>query len=202
MILEMARAWAMLPEKPRRSAIFLAVTAEEAGLRGSEYYGQHPRDSRGKNRGRPEFRYVHAVRPRQRRGAERRGANHLLSDRGRSRAPFRSARSSPIRGRRPGPITGPIIFLSRAWAFRRFRSKAARTCSASRREPARSCSTISRSIITISPRTNITTIGIFQGWKQYRALRIPDRRERGERSEACRRGARAMNFWPHAWLAG
>ena len=32
----------MLPEKPRRSAIFLAVTAEEAGLRGSEYYGQHP----------------------------------------------------------------------------------------------------------------------------------------------------------------
>jgi Zn-dependent M28 family amino/carboxypeptidase len=42
MILEMARAWSMLPEKPRRSAVFLAVTAEEAGLRGSEYYGQHP----------------------------------------------------------------------------------------------------------------------------------------------------------------
>jgi len=42
MILEIARAWSMLPEKPRRSALFLAVTAEEAGLRGSEYYGQHP----------------------------------------------------------------------------------------------------------------------------------------------------------------
>jgi Zn-dependent M28 family amino/carboxypeptidase len=42
MILEMARAWAGLPEKPRRSAIFLAVTAEESGLLGSEYYGQHP----------------------------------------------------------------------------------------------------------------------------------------------------------------
>jgi Zn-dependent M28 family amino/carboxypeptidase len=42
MIMEMARAWALLPQKPRRSAIFLAVTAEEAGLRGSEYYGQHP----------------------------------------------------------------------------------------------------------------------------------------------------------------
>jgi Zn-dependent M28 family amino/carboxypeptidase len=42
MILEMARAWAMLPEKPRRSAIFLTVTAEESGLLGSEYYGQHP----------------------------------------------------------------------------------------------------------------------------------------------------------------
>jgi Zn-dependent M28 family amino/carboxypeptidase len=42
MILEMARAWATLPEKPRRSAIFLAVTAEESGLLGSQYYGQHP----------------------------------------------------------------------------------------------------------------------------------------------------------------
>jgi Zn-dependent M28 family amino/carboxypeptidase len=42
MIMEIARAWANLPEKPKRSAIFLAVTAEEAGLRGSEYYGQHP----------------------------------------------------------------------------------------------------------------------------------------------------------------
>jgi Zn-dependent M28 family amino/carboxypeptidase len=42
MIMEIARAWAALPQKPRRSAMFLAVTAEEAGLRGSEYYGQHP----------------------------------------------------------------------------------------------------------------------------------------------------------------
>ena len=37
MIIEIARAWAALPEKPKRSAVFLAVTAEEAGLRGSEY---------------------------------------------------------------------------------------------------------------------------------------------------------------------
>ncbi len=42
MLLEMARAWAMLPQKPRRSALFLAVSAEEAGMRGSEYYGEHP----------------------------------------------------------------------------------------------------------------------------------------------------------------
>jgi Zn-dependent M28 family amino/carboxypeptidase len=41
-LIEMARAWAALPEKPRRSAIFVAVTAEEAGLRGSEYYADHP----------------------------------------------------------------------------------------------------------------------------------------------------------------
>jgi len=42
MVLEMARAWAALPQKPKRSAIFLLVSAEEAGLRGSNYYGEHP----------------------------------------------------------------------------------------------------------------------------------------------------------------
>jgi Zn-dependent M28 family amino/carboxypeptidase len=41
-LLEMARVWAGLPQKPRRSALFLAVTAEEDGLRGSEYYAAHP----------------------------------------------------------------------------------------------------------------------------------------------------------------
>ncbi len=41
-LLELARAWAAFPVKPRRSAIFVAVTAEEAGLRGSEYYADHP----------------------------------------------------------------------------------------------------------------------------------------------------------------
>ena len=41
-LLEMARAWASLPQKPKRSALFLAVTAEEGGLKGSEYYAAHP----------------------------------------------------------------------------------------------------------------------------------------------------------------
>lgn len=41
-LLELARAWAGLPTKPRRSAIFLSVTAEESGLRGAEHYGLHP----------------------------------------------------------------------------------------------------------------------------------------------------------------
>ena len=41
-VLELARAWAALPQKPKRSAVFLFVTAEEAGLLGSEYYGKHP----------------------------------------------------------------------------------------------------------------------------------------------------------------
>jgi Zn-dependent M28 family amino/carboxypeptidase len=42
MLLEIARAWTALPQKPRRSALFLAVSAEEQGLLGSRYYGQHP----------------------------------------------------------------------------------------------------------------------------------------------------------------
>ena len=42
MILEIGRVWAALPVKPRRSALFIFVTAEEQGLLGSEYYGEHP----------------------------------------------------------------------------------------------------------------------------------------------------------------
>ena len=42
MLIEIARAWASLPQKPRRSAIFVAVSAEEQGLLGSLYYGEHP----------------------------------------------------------------------------------------------------------------------------------------------------------------
>jgi Zn-dependent M28 family amino/carboxypeptidase len=42
MLLEMARVWASLEQKPRRPALFLAFTAEEGGLRGSEFYVAHP----------------------------------------------------------------------------------------------------------------------------------------------------------------
>jgi len=42
MLLEIAHAFAHAPQKPKRSILFAAVTAEEQGLRGSEYLGQHP----------------------------------------------------------------------------------------------------------------------------------------------------------------
>jgi Zn-dependent M28 family amino/carboxypeptidase len=42
MLLEMARAWASAGLKLPHSVIFSAVTAEEQGLLGSEYLGQHP----------------------------------------------------------------------------------------------------------------------------------------------------------------
>lgn len=41
-MLEVARAFASLPRAPRRSILFVAVTGEEKGLRGSEYFARHP----------------------------------------------------------------------------------------------------------------------------------------------------------------
>jgi len=40
LLLELARAWGQMPTKPKRSAVFLAVTAEEKGLLGSKHYVQ------------------------------------------------------------------------------------------------------------------------------------------------------------------
>lgn len=41
-VLAIARAFAALPEPPRRSVLFLFVAAEEQGLLGSQYYAAHP----------------------------------------------------------------------------------------------------------------------------------------------------------------
>jgi Zn-dependent M28 family amino/carboxypeptidase len=42
LLLELARAWAALSPRPKRSALFLAVTAEEKGLLGSKFYASAP----------------------------------------------------------------------------------------------------------------------------------------------------------------
>jgi Zn-dependent M28 family amino/carboxypeptidase len=47
-ILAIARAYAELPQPPRRSVLFLFVAAEEQGLLGSEYYAKHPSFHPGK----------------------------------------------------------------------------------------------------------------------------------------------------------
>ncbi len=41
-VLELATAFSQLKQKPERSVLFLAVTGEEQGLLGSEYYASHP----------------------------------------------------------------------------------------------------------------------------------------------------------------
>jgi Zn-dependent M28 family amino/carboxypeptidase len=47
-LLEVARAYGEAAQRPRRSIIFAAVTAEEQGLLGSEYLGKHPPVPAGK----------------------------------------------------------------------------------------------------------------------------------------------------------
>ncbi|HTR46767.1 MAG TPA: M28 family metallopeptidase [Verrucomicrobiae bacterium] len=41
-LMELARAFASLKARPKRTMVFLSVTAEEQGLLGSEYYAEHP----------------------------------------------------------------------------------------------------------------------------------------------------------------
>lgn len=47
-LLAMARAYTELPQRPRRSVMFLFVGAEEQGLLGSRYYSEHPTVAPGK----------------------------------------------------------------------------------------------------------------------------------------------------------
>jgi Zn-dependent M28 family amino/carboxypeptidase len=47
-LLELARAYGTAAQRPRRSILFAAVTAEEQGLLGSEYLGKHPPIAAGK----------------------------------------------------------------------------------------------------------------------------------------------------------
>ncbi len=42
LLIETARAFATMPEPPRRSILFIALTAEERGLVGSDYYAHYP----------------------------------------------------------------------------------------------------------------------------------------------------------------
>jgi len=48
LLIDMARVWAATTTKPKRSILFAAVAAEEQGLLGSAYYGQHPTIPAGK----------------------------------------------------------------------------------------------------------------------------------------------------------
>ncbi|HEY6337103.1 MAG TPA: M28 family peptidase [Candidatus Sulfotelmatobacter sp.] len=47
-LLEVARAYSLSTQRPRRSILFASVTAEEQGLLGSEYLGKHPPVPAGK----------------------------------------------------------------------------------------------------------------------------------------------------------
>jgi Zn-dependent M28 family amino/carboxypeptidase len=59
-LLEMARLWARQP-RPKRSALFLATTAEESGLLGATYYAEHPVFPLGKTALNLNFDTVHPL---------------------------------------------------------------------------------------------------------------------------------------------
>ena len=47
LLIEAARAFASMPEAPKRSILFIAVTAEERGLIGSDYFARYPTVAEG-----------------------------------------------------------------------------------------------------------------------------------------------------------
>jgi Zn-dependent M28 family amino/carboxypeptidase len=60
-LLETARAWAAQQPRPKRSAVFLATTAEENGLLGAMYYAEHPAIPLGKTALDLNFDTVHPI---------------------------------------------------------------------------------------------------------------------------------------------
>ena len=118
LLVELARAWAALPAKPKRSAVFLAVTAEEKGLLGSKYYAENPLVPLGKTAlnlnfdmilplGVPEALTTN--------GAERTTAWEAVQ----AAAKRNKWRFSPTRGRTWAPTTARTTSRSRGPACRR-----------------------------------------------------------------------------------
>ena len=140
-LIELARAFAALPTAPKRSLLFLSVTAEEQGLLGSEYYAttplyplaedggrhQHGRAERLRRDERPHGRRPRAVGP------------GRLRARGGGRAAAHGQGGPGARARRLLPVGSfPLREAGRARAQRR---AAATSSSASRRTTGARCAT-------------------------------------------------------------
>jgi hypothetical protein len=163
MIIEMARAWAALEHKPKRSAIFMAVTAEEAGLRGTEYYAAHPVIPLAKTALDLNFDAFYPF-----------GRTKDVSVTGAERTTVwpRTAwnsPSNPTRNPSKGTSTAPTISRSRTRAYRPFQSIWAPNIMANRPATATRFSKSTTTSIIINRPTSITTIGISRGWRRPRA---------------------------------
>ena len=169
MLLEIARAWAALPEKPRRSAIFLAATSEEAGLLGSRLLRRASADPRRQDRAGDQLRWLSTVGPHQRRGAERLRTDHRLSDcaGGRATISFDDCSGSAAGSRAVLPVRSFLIRARRH--SRRFRLRRAAFCCGKPEARARSCMPITTTIVIISLPINTPMTGIFQAWKSTAA---------------------------------
>ena len=112
-LLELARAYASAAQRPKRSILFAAVTAEEQGLRGSEYLGQHPPIPAGKIALDLNYDDLPRAGHCRRSAGRRRRAHQLVSHRGShgaavrapdpSRSPSRIRPLLPLRPLQPGP---------------------------------------------------------------------------------------------------
>ena len=95
-LIEMARAFSLSAQKPKRSILFASVTGEEQGLRGSEFLGLHPPIPAGDLTLGLNFDGVAPEGiPENRRSVGRR-AHHVLSGGGRDGAQLRNADQSRL----------------------------------------------------------------------------------------------------------
>jgi hypothetical protein len=104
-LLELAKAFAATKPRPKRSVLFLLVTAEERGLLGSAYYGEHPLYPLGHCR-----RDQHRRDERARAHAGRHGRGARKLDAGRRRARSRGP-AGARREARPAPGSRELLPL-------------------------------------------------------------------------------------------
>ncbi|MGI8962008.1 MAG: M28 family peptidase [Bryobacteraceae bacterium] len=165
MVLEIARTWAALPQKPKRSALFIFVTAEEAGLLGSEYYGKHPVVAAGQTAGAINFDAFFPF-----------GKTPDVSATGAERTTLwpivqRDARRMELEIK-PDPEPGQGHYYRsdhfwREWVSLLSQSRQAPIMSGNRQISEKRRSRITTQSITISHRTNTMRTGILEAWSKW-----------------------------------
>ena len=153
-LLELARVWGALPQKPKRSVLFLSVTAEEGGLQRLGILRRASAGAGGEDRGGSELRRALPVGPRGQRGDHRRRAHQHLpagaADRQAAGSRDRAGRAARSRALLP---LGPFL----RWRTPGFRRSASGTPPSSPASPRGSASRPTRSTtasITTSHRTS------------------------------------------------
>jgi hypothetical protein len=179
-LLEMARAWAALPQKPRRSALFLAVTAEEAGLPSGirRLAAEAPNVRLGKTRAWRSISADTCPTPRATSG-QRAEAHHDVSSGRRGRPALRPdarARSAAPAGEYYRSDHFSFCTRRNSGLHHQERRRSTGTAARNRRKAVRGIqqSPLSSTVRRISRRLGLRWIG------SVRALRLPHRYERRE----------------------
>ena len=216
-LIEQGRAFAHGP-RPQRSVVFMAVTAEEKGLLGSEYYAANPIYPVGQDRGRDQHRRARRARPGARfhrpRQPEIRAARHARRGSGEARPPLHARSASgdrrllplrpfhPRQGRgsgaelRPGPGSGERRRAARrslVEELHRQRCTTSRPTNIRRRgiSPAwRRTPSCSTASVCASPIRATGPTGAPDS--EFRAARDASASERGTRANLRRRKANAV----------